>query len=83
MPLATSRPGAFGSLHSLVAAVVLCGGISACDKSSGNTETDAKTNLTKVLRLYQLYVEKNGKGPVDEGALREFSKKLTPQVTSQ
>jgi hypothetical protein len=42
-------------------------------------EPDAKARLSKLLRLYQKYVEKNKKGPPDEAALREFGQKLTPQ----
>jgi hypothetical protein len=32
-----------------------------------------------LLRLYQVYVEKNKKGPPNESALREFGQKLSPQ----
>jgi hypothetical protein len=42
-------------------------------------EPEAKVRLTKVLRLYQLYVEKNKKGPANEQALREFGQKLSPK----
>lgn len=79
MPFATSGRGLLRSVVSFLAAVVLCGGTPGCERSSSNTETDAKINLTKILRLYQVYVEKNGKGPPDESALREFGKKLTPK----
>jgi hypothetical protein len=41
-------------------------------------EPDAKTRLTKVLRLYQKYVEKYRAGPADEQALHAFGEKLTP-----
>jgi hypothetical protein len=41
------------------------------------SEPDAKVRLTKVLRLYQVYVEKNKKGPPNEQALREFGQKLS------
>src|SRR5262245_9578489 len=42
-------------------------------------EPEAKVRLTKLLRLYQVYVEKNKKGPSGEQALRDFGQKLTPQ----
>jgi hypothetical protein len=42
-------------------------------------EPEAKVRLTKVLRLYQVYVEKNRKGPPSEQALREFGQKLSPK----
>jgi hypothetical protein len=35
--------------------------------------------LTKLLRLYQVYVEKNKKGPADEQALHDFGQKLSPK----
>lgn len=47
-----------------------CGGSSA-------TEPDAKVRLSKLLRLYQVYVDKNKKGPPNEQALRDFGQKLT------
>jgi hypothetical protein len=40
-------------------------------------EPDAKVRLTKLLRLYQVYVERNKKGPPSEETLREFGRKLT------
>jgi hypothetical protein len=49
-----------------------CGG-------GGQPEPEAKVRLTKVLRLYQVYVEKNQKGPPNEQALRAFGQKLSPK----
>jgi len=40
-------------------------------------EPEAKVRLTKVLRLYQVYVDRNGKGPPNEQALRDFGQKLS------
>jgi hypothetical protein len=42
-------------------------------------EPEAKVRLTRVLRLYQLYVDRNKKGPPDEQALRAFGQKLSPK----
>jgi len=49
-----------------------CGGPSVAPP-----EPDAKVRLTKLLRLYQVYTDKNKKGPPNEEALREFGQKLT------
>src|SRR5262245_40487699 len=40
---------------------------------------EAKVRITKLLRLYQVYVEKNKHGPPDEQALRKFGQRLTPK----
>jgi hypothetical protein len=40
-------------------------------------DPEAKVRLTKVLRLYQVYVEKNKKGPPSEETLRDFGRKLS------
>ena len=59
--------------------LLLCCGNGGCGAGGGgNTEPEAKVRLTKVLRLYQVYVEKNKKGPPGEQALREFGEKLSP-----
>ena len=58
--------------------VWLVAGSAGCG-SSATAEPDAKVGITKLLRLYQLYVEKNQKGPPDEQALRDFGKKLSPK----
>jgi hypothetical protein len=42
-------------------------------------EPEAKARLSKVLKLYNAYVEKNKKGPPNEQALRSFAQKLTTQ----
>jgi hypothetical protein len=47
--------------------------------SSGVTETEGKTRLTRLLRLYQVYVDKKKKGPANEQDLRDLAQKLTPQ----
>jgi hypothetical protein len=47
-----------------------CGG-------GGQSEPEGKVRLTKVLRLYQVYVERNKKGPPSEQALRDFGQKLS------
>jgi hypothetical protein len=58
--------------------VFLCCGQLGCGGSSPS-EPEGKARLTKVLRLYQVYVEKNKKGPPDAQALRSFGQKLSPQ----
>jgi hypothetical protein len=58
--------------------LILLAGPSGCGPNI-KPEPDAKARLTKVLRLYQKYVETNKKGPPDEAALREFGQKLTPK----
>jgi hypothetical protein len=57
----------------LVCLIVGCGG------GEAPPEPDAKVRLTKLLRLYQAYVQKNKKAPPNEEALREFGQKLTAQ----
>lgn len=61
----------------VLAASLFCLGASSC-KRSGSPEPEAKARLTKLLRLYQAYVDKNKKGPPNEQALREFGQKLSP-----
>lgn len=52
--------------------------VSGCSGGTGGAaEPEAKVRLTKLLRLYQVYVEKNRKGPPDEPALRAFGQKLS------
>ena len=80
MRLVRSRRESIQSVFRWIAAVVFCGGMSGCESGTGNTETDAKTRLTKLLRLYQFFGAKNNsKGPANEQQLREFAAKLTPQ----
>ena len=59
-------------IGSLLAATSGCN-----DPTAGYTETEAKNRLTRLLRLYQLHVEKTKKGPASEQELREFAKQLT------
>jgi hypothetical protein len=59
--------------------MLLLGASQGCGGTPGKAEPTAKVRLTKVLRLYQKYVEKNKKGPPDEQTLVEFGRKLTPQ----
>jgi hypothetical protein len=59
-------------------AFFLLAGASGCgDGKAGYTETEAKTRLTRLLRLYQLHVEKKQKGPASEQELRDFARQLT------
>jgi hypothetical protein len=57
-------------------AVYLCCPNLGCGRR-GTSEPEAKVRLTKVLRLYQVYVDKNRHGPPSEKALREFGQKLS------
>jgi hypothetical protein len=66
----------FRLLVSCWVATVVSGGIAGCG-GGATSEPEAKARLTKVLRLYQVYVEKNKKGPPSEQALREFGEKLS------
>jgi hypothetical protein len=60
--------------------LLLCLGQLGCGGGGrGTPEPEAKVRLTKVLRLYQVYVDKNRKGPPNEQALREFGQKLSPK----
>lgn len=61
------------------AGVVLAVFLVGCGRPAGKPEPDAKVRITKVLRLYQAFVEKNKKGPPDEPALLEFGRKLSTQ----
>jgi hypothetical protein len=63
-----------------VTVTILIGiGPSGCGPTVAPPEPEAKVRLTKLLRLYQVYVDKNKKGPPSEQALREFGSKLSPQ----
>lgn len=55
----------------------LLGLLAGCGDAGTKLEPDAKVRLTKVLRLYQVYVDKHRKGPPNEAALRDFGGKLT------
>jgi hypothetical protein len=61
----------------LAVAGVCCSPL-GCSGRGGQSEPEAKARLTKVLRLYQVYVEKNKKGPPDKQTLRSFGQKLSP-----
>jgi hypothetical protein len=63
----------------VAAALLLCLGASGCRPRVDASEPEAKVRLTKLLRLYQKYVEANKKGPPDEKALRDFGQKLSEQ----
>jgi predicted NACHT family NTPase len=63
---------------------LFCLVLSGCDSGdTGVTETDDKQRLTKVLRLYQVYLEKNKAGPPDEKTLRSFGQALTAQERNE
>jgi hypothetical protein len=56
----------------------LCCWLLGCGGGGGaQAEPEAKVRLTKLLRLYKAYVEKNKKGPPNEQALRDFWQKLS------
>lgn len=48
-----------------------------CGPKVAPPEPDAKVRLKKILQLYQVYFDKNKKGPPNEQALREFGQKLS------
>jgi hypothetical protein len=50
-----------------------------CGRRVAPPPPEAKVRLTQLLRLYQAYIDKNGKGPPNERALQEFARKLSPQ----
>jgi len=58
--------------------LLCCLGASGCGRS-GPRESEAKVRLAKLLRLYQVYVEKTKHGPPNEEALRAFGHKLSPK----
>jgi hypothetical protein len=60
----------------LAVAVLGCWGL-GCGRTVAPPEPEAKVRLTRLLRLYQLYVDRNKKGPAGEEALRDFGQKLT------
>src|SRR5262249_1465962 len=79
--MSTSATAARTCLHHLVgycAAVGCCLSL-GCGPKIAPPEPDAKVRLTKLLRLYQVYVAKNHKGPSGESALHDFGQKLTAQ----
>jgi hypothetical protein len=57
----------------------LLGPLNAGCTTAAVEEPDAKVRLTKLLRLYQVYVDRNKKGPANEQELRAFAQKLTPK----
>jgi hypothetical protein len=60
-------------------AVLFCCALLGCGGGNGAAEPEVKVRLQRLLRLYQVYVEKNRHGPPGEQALRDFGQKLTPQ----
>src|SRR5262245_7402198 len=66
----------FLTLARFQAVLFVCLASAGCG-SQAPPEPEAKARLTKLLRLYQVYVEKNKKGPANEAALREFGQKLS------
>jgi hypothetical protein len=64
-----------GPAHGVVVCLCLC--CTGCGGSGAKSEPESKVRLNKLLRLYQLYVEKNKNGPPSEQALREFGQKLS------
>jgi hypothetical protein len=60
-------------------AVLFLVGPTGCGPKVAPPEPEAKVRLSKLLRLYQVYVDKNKKGPPNEQALREFGQKLSTQ----
>jgi hypothetical protein len=57
--------------------VLLCCWSLGCGKGTAPPEPEGKVRLTKVLRLYQVYVDKYKKGPPNEQALRDLGQKLS------
>lgn len=68
-----------GRIATGLAVGVLVLGMSGCGSGSTGAapQPEAKVRLTQLLRLYQVYVDKNKKGPPNEQALREFGQKLS------
>jgi hypothetical protein len=48
-----------------------------CGRKVAPPEPEAKVRLTRLLRLYKAYVERNRNGPPNEQALKEFGQKLS------
>lgn len=61
--------------------IVLCGILLGCDSGGKDvrSDSDGKTRITQLLRLYKAYYDRNKKGPADEQTLREFGNKLTTE----
>jgi hypothetical protein len=66
-----SRVRIHGCLVLLLCALTGCGG------GSAPPQPDVEVRISKLLHLYQAYVQKNQKGPPNEDALREFGKGLS------
>ncbi|HKB05195.1 MAG TPA: hypothetical protein VKD90_23425 [Gemmataceae bacterium] len=73
------RPSPVRLVAAACAVVVSVGALPGCGPPEAPPEPEAKVRLQKVLRLYQVYVERNKKGPPDAQALKAFGQKLTPQ----
>jgi len=79
MALARSAPILSRRILICCGAAIVCGVALGCGPKVAPPEPDAKVRLTKLLRLYQVYVQKNRKGPPNESALRDFGQKLSPK----
>jgi hypothetical protein len=71
-----------GTTRAFPRLLLTCGVLAICwcnhgCRGSAPPEPEGKARLTKVLRLYQVYVDKNKKGPPSEQALRDFGQKLS------
>ena len=77
-----TRAGQTWRLRQVLAAC-LCAAVvwpqAGCGPQVAPPEPEAKVRLQKLLRLYQVYVDKNKKGPPDAQALKAFGQKLTVQ----
>lgn len=79
MPLGLLLPNRMS--HRLLLGLLVLSLLSLGCGSGGKAppEPEVKVRLTKLLRLYQVYVERNKKGPPNEKALRDFGQKLSAQ----
>src|SRR4051794_8071285 len=59
----------------------LCVSLPGCGGGGGDVKSDSegKSRITQLFRLYKAYVERNKKGPANEQALHDFGAKLTAE----